>query len=369
MPQYISSILAIVFVAAANRPLGATGSDDHPADVYPTEIELSARSSSISMAEPFVFRLTYVFDEPRIPSDGSEPCLSVVHRAQAWIETVSGEPVCRIRRLSPLTLNLERTDGTLYSGQFSLMHDPATLKPIFTKPGSYRLTVGPGGNYVSKALAIAVVAASPKEEEALSMLADPKTVVFIECGQFDNPADRAAVVDCLTRLIDRHPQSALGRWAAARLGIDAYNRFIEQHKGFVHLSPHDKQLAIQEPLFDDAGRYLSHAQKLQDAFPLREEVLFRLSSVFFAEGRFDASTALLEELEAKYPTGRLARFAPELRAERQRMIDSGLVLSADEGLTGDSSGWVWQVALVTGVGAVAVVLSVLLIKTRCRASR
>jgi hypothetical protein len=282
----------------------------NPTGSWP-QVEITATPSDTRVGDPVTLQVNCKFAEPQVKhTDRSIILTTRLQDIKIEIRR-NGKRVAFLPVL-PDALRLQDKDGREYSTTLVLFYDHYSKKLIFDSPGQY--VVAAMMEKEDKAsVTIAVSQAGPESQRLPSELLQPMDFLLLEVGSSEDEKTRAEAVSRLVQLSDRYPNTKIGRWAGARVGMEFYEAYALQlqQKG----TPGEKELRSfglsKEELFDRADRYLQRAKELEDSFPLREESLFLLAMVKSAKGDSQSADALIEELRVKYPLGRFGRIASQ----------------------------------------------------------
>jgi hypothetical protein len=296
--------LAIVLALSAIGRAGASG----PGNSSP-KVEIAAAQTSISTGDAVTLQLNCKFAQPQVTRKDPNLILTTWASEDLKIEIRRGGIRVAFLPVLPEALRLKGKEGREYTTAVILLYDHYTRKMIFDAPGEYTIVAMLGKTEASSAT-VSVSPADPKVQVPLSQLLEPLDFLLLEVGSSDSEKTRADGVSRLMKLSDQYPDTKIGRWAAARVGMEFYEAYLLQ----LQRKPGENETGgrtfglSKEGLLEGAGRYLQRAKELEDSFPLREQSLFLLAGITPAKGDRDA---LLRELAAKYPSGRFGRLASQ----------------------------------------------------------
>jgi len=148
---------------------------------------------------------------------------------------------------------------------------------------------------------------------------DPNDYSFLLHGSDGFVYKRAERMSHLKAVADKCKGALLAKWCGARLGIEYFRDFHRRHPSFERFKAKRKQGAVKEPLFELAYKYLRIGAELPDEFPVREEVLYQLTRPEWIMNNYERVFSLLDELSAKYPTGRYGRRVANSRVELEEL--------------------------------------------------
>lgn len=315
----------------------------------PSRIEISSKYTAIQVGDPLIFKLMYRYEEPMIQLATEKIKESLLHRAYLKIEHHKGKLLTDRFPIYPMELTLQDKQGLEYSGQLVFLHHPGENRLLFPVPGTYTVTVR-GYTKTSNTLNITVNPLSKLQKRALSLLSDPNDYRFLEYGSHEDPEKRIERVSHLKQVVNQCQGTLLAKWAAARLGLEYFDQFHKKHPSFEKFKSKHKQGQIQEPLLDQAHRYLVGGTTLPDEFQIREKVLYELSVTEYIKDNYEKAFSLLDELGAKYPKGKYGKKASSGKAELKELHELELGQSPNPPLGQASS----HAALPVVVAAVAV---------------
>ena len=284
----------------------------------PSSIELNSNNISIRVGDPLILKLVYKYEEPLLKSTTREIIESIRHHAYLTIENSEGHFLTNRFPIYPLDLTLKNNRGLEYGEQFVFFYHPGENRLIFPIPGTYTVTVT-GYTVVSNPLSITVEPPSEPQRRALSLLSDPNDYFFLQYGEHEYPEKRPERISHLQQVVKQCEGTLLAKWAAARLGLEYFEDFHKKHPSFQTFKVKQQQGEIEEPLFDQAHKYLSTGTELSEEFPIREKVLYQLSRTEVIEGNYEKAFSLLDELATKYPHGEYGSRANNAKKEMERL--------------------------------------------------
>ena len=283
---------------------------------YPKEIEISSKYKQINVGQPLILRLTYKFEQPQFSARADELLTSISPRANVQIKKNDKE----IFRpgywyLGQYDLHLQDKEGLVYSGESMLFYDSAKKGLIFDRPGIYTIVIIITREKLSKPLEISVTPASQSEKKVLSLLSDPNDYAFLSYGGYKRLTKHPEKISQLKQVIDQYESNVLAQMGAAQLGLEYFKQFHAKHPSFMKFKEKYQKGQIEEPLFEQAHKYLTIGTKLPDEFPIREDLLRQLIRIEYMDGNDTKAFSLLDELGLKYPKGRYGRNATKGKEE------------------------------------------------------
>jgi hypothetical protein len=271
----------------------------------PSAMEISASRTHIKVGEPLLISLTYSYQEPRI-SEVTKKISTLVwlRNFRLRVQDVNDNASQKTFGLMPIRLTLQGTEGLEYKGTFNVFYDDS-VGLVFEQPGTYNVQIlSPSGKLSSNSIEIVVEPPSEAEEKALSFFAGVEDFAFMMGGIFKSPT----TVSHLEQVAEKCGDTMLGKWSAARLGIEEYNewedKYRDESKQFIFRY---RRGEIKEPLFEKSYVHLIKAMELPDEFPIRQEVLYHLIGVELIKGNNAAVLAYANELSQKYPKGEFGK--------------------------------------------------------------
>jgi len=283
---------------------------------YPKEIEISSKYKQINVGQPLILRLTYRFELPQFSTRADELLTSMSPGATVQVKKNDKEIFDPgYYYLAPYDLYLQDKEGLTYSGDFILFYDSSKKKLIFDTPGIFTIVVRITREIISKPLEITVKLASQSEKKVLSLLSDPNDYAFLLYGGDEHFKKRPERISHLKQAIEQFEGNVLAKMGAARLGLEYFKQFHAKHPSFERFKEKYQKGQIEEPLFEQALKYLTIGAKLPDEFPIREEVLKELVSAEYTKGNHEKAISLLDELSIKYPKGKYGKKVSKWKQE------------------------------------------------------
>lgn len=181
---------------------------------------------------------------------------------------------------------------------------------VFGTSGRYEIAFVDREDHLLSNTVRVAVEPSAIGERVLTQIAEPNDLKFLADGVLENPR----AVAHLEEIVEQAQGTVLGRTAAARLGLTYFERFHREHSSFERFAGEYRRGA-RDTLFEKAREFLSIGAGLSIPFPIREEVLYRLSVIRFIEGDYDAAASLFAEMGRQFPQGKYGRRAAEAQAE------------------------------------------------------
>jgi len=277
-------------------------------------IKVIPQTQVIRVSQPFVFKLKYKFQQPQTSPHNGQARKYFRHHAYLDIEHENGDFSTKGYKLFPIDLNLEDSLGLEYSKYFLCFYHPGENRFLFPIPGRYSVTVR-GWRNRSEPLDISVEPASNSEQLAINLLSDPNDYFFLETGEHEYKHKRPERILHLQRVVRQCKSTLLARWCAARLGLEYFKEFHKKHQSFEKFKEKYQKGQIEEPLFEQAHKYLTIGAKLPDELPIREDLLRQLVRIEYMDGNYEKAFSLLDELRTKYPKGKYGRKASRWRQE------------------------------------------------------
>jgi hypothetical protein len=235
-----------------------------------------------------------MFAQPQVLPGEDVPLNRVGLDANVRIKKNNEEVLCEYERVGP-DLYLQGEEGITYSGRSLLFYSYSRKKLIFDGVETYGITVRKRTK-TSNRLDITVSPASARQKTFLSLLSDPKDYAFLQGGAAVDP-QRLKHLEQVVEECAGTPEAA---WAAARLGLEYFQRFHRKHPSFERFKDQYQSGQVEEPLFEKASKYLRIGAELPKAFPIRAKVLRDWGRIQMTEGDFQEALATLEELNTEY---------------------------------------------------------------------
>jgi hypothetical protein len=180
----------------------------------------------------------------------------------------------------------------------------------------------------------------------------------LEFGSQEDPERRPDRISTLKKLVEQCGDTLLGKWAAARLGIEETNELEKKYPDGLKLLDQYREGKTVEPLVEQAHSYLSTAYKLPDEFPVRERILYELPKAELIKGNYKKALSLLDELGKKYPNGEYGKRSDNAKEELKKLIER------EKGSTPPAL-WTkpsFLIVIAAGIGIVVIILIFLLKK-------
>ena len=357
------NILAVLFLGPCFT-LDSTGGA-----FVPSKIEIDALRPSIKVGEPFVFRLTYTFEEPVVSERTQGIVKEIWHSAYFRLVREDNGSLLGRYRVYDVTLKLQDEQGLEYAENFMVFYDWGKKKLMFDKSGTYTMQVE-GKTKKANPLTINVGPASKADKRAIVLLSEPEDYLFLIWGLVES-SERAKRIARFKEVVSKCETTVLAKMAAACLGLEYFKDFHRKHPSFEEFKAKRKQAVAEEPLFDVAWKYLRMGAKLPDDFPIREKVLRMLVTTEWVTGNYEKVYSLLDELETKYPHGIYGKQVPNVRMElrelKKREMEQSQQAKMKQAKGGGLLAVVVQVAI--GIFVVALVLVLWLKKKRSSCSK
>jgi len=314
--RYISIVTLMIIFAARGicfcAPVGP-----------PDRVEVVSENKIIKIGEPLIVKMKLIWEDKNIV-ESDRRGLNIFSTLE--IERRINDKYSPHFRIGyEASFRLEAGSPATYSTIFFIFYDFRRERLIFSKPGLY-IIKGRASGKMSEPLEIEVKPPSQAEKNAIELLTDPNdygVLMFGVGSSFNRKKEeqqRLKAIETLKKVFNRNGNSVIGRWAAARVGIELYEQLDEKYRGKnVDKVMEDYRTGkIKEPLVDEAHRYLSAALELPDSmidpsgeFHIRENVLYALLRVEQYKGNYQKCLSYLDELIKRYPEGRFSRRVQE----------------------------------------------------------
>lgn len=264
-------------------------------------------------------RLTIALDQAnRVPNSDD-----LVHEwmQEGYFEIASAlydkESPKRVRAF-PSVLSMQDAEGLHYGRCYILFYDHARQTLLFDRSGEYRVRFIESPEIISDWLTLRIVEPSEDLTTAIDLLSDPNDYWFLEFGDRLTGSDSESTIARLRRISDDYPRTVLGRWSAARLGLELFEQLQKKHPSFQKFR-REQRTGDVEPLLAQTVNYLQKATMLSDDFEIRERVLYQLALAEYLNGDFERARVSLNELKTKYPHGVFGRRADRAEEELNRV--------------------------------------------------
>jgi hypothetical protein len=278
-------------------------------------IEIAAAENQVEYGMPIVVSLRLAYQQPQTwRQTGKSRLLIHVDGLKLLVQNSDTQQTSDFILFEP-DFYLEGTRGLEYHAKVVIWCDvhktrgKLITKMIFPSPGNYLFRVE-RNDIRSNDLEL-VVKPSQLGQRAMSLLKDPNDFAFLRGGT--NKSERA--ISTLREVVKQCKGSVLAKWAAARLGIEYFRDFHRKHPSFEDFRILRKRKAVEEPLFDQVHEYLAIGAELPEEFPVRQDVISKLSVVEFMDGNFEKAILLVDELATKYPKMKYGRRASQMKQE------------------------------------------------------
>ena len=133
----------------------------------------------------------------------------------------------------------------------------------------------------------------------------PQDYLMLEFGVSENQKIRLDTLSRFIKIFSKYPNTLIGKWSAARLGLESYKDYLETITS--DKTNNQSLSSVQAELLMKSIAYLENARKLPDAIPVREEVLYKLGRIESLKGNQKNAKAIFQELSNKYPFGKYGR--------------------------------------------------------------
>ncbi len=262
---------------------------------------------TVRIGEPVIVHLTCRFEEPQVSPANPNVILST-QSFQSCVEVKKDDKRIAYLPLLPSVLYRTDTEGLEYSRDAILFFNHDEKRLIFDTPGRYTVTFD---KYASP-IEVTVNLDEGTASESILQLLHPHDFLLLEFGTSENKVTRAEGVSRLIQISDKSPKTQVGMWAGARLGLEFFEALAQKQTGVEANDLAEPFRLTREQLLAKAETYLTRGYTLNDKFPLREEVLYSLSSVESLTGHPEKAAALAQELATKYPFGRYRGMAASI---------------------------------------------------------
>jgi len=276
-------------------------------------IEVLDKDGIISIGEPLNVHLSVEFEQPVVAGS-----LNPFHGIYCEINNVNSDTDSVTILKIPSSFMVEDRQGLKYGQNFTILYDHFRRRLVFDQHGEYNIKFSFTRN-VSSQTKISVEKGLPLDEKAISLLSDPNDYFFLEFGEHEYPEKKPERISHLKHVVEQCEGTLIAKWASARLGIEEAKELEEKYPDGENFLAQYRQGKIKEPLVDQAQSHLSKAYHLPDEFPIRSEVLTRLSRTEYVGGDYKKAISLLEELATKYPESEDGRKALRWKEELQQL--------------------------------------------------
>ncbi|MBW1921226.1 MAG: hypothetical protein JRI81_13530 [Deltaproteobacteria bacterium] len=336
----------------------------------PAEIEISTQQTSIRVGEPLVIKLTYRWQKPLVRLGTNKVLSKIEHHAYLNIRgkdegsSISGYPIF------PAELELEGMEGLEYEGHFIVFYDHDKNKIMFAHAGTYTIRVE-GWTKSSNALNIEVKPPSTSEKRALDLLAKPNDYHFLVSGELEESDNGRRVLADIEEVIGKCKETVLAKWCAGRLGLHYFRAFYKKYPSFRTFEADQHQAEMEDPLFEQAHKYVALAVGVPDEFAIREDVLYYAIRAEIANANYHKALSYVNELARKYPKGKYSTAIS--RIKQQILEHKSHEMAQTPQVKLEQKQWSGLLAiivpLVVGVFVVALVLVLWLKKNRSSCSK
>ena len=306
--KYLAGILMYVTIAQGSTP---------------SEIAISiGNDEAITAGGPLIVEITYRFSEPMVASDTGAVMRSIPHAAALQVQSVDVNDMVQLRYVLPeVSLHVSGESGLLYRAREHILYDGLRKKPIFDRPGDYDVTLR-AYKLRSNTVRIRVGPPSEADKVAMAILSDPVDYAFLLTGSSED-GQREEREKRLEHVLQQSPDTTLGKWARARLGIEYIEDVRRQDPAQWTETTHigSERERISDERLVKARRYLTASKGLPKDHPIRQETLIALFKTMLAERDYTEGIALLDELSAAYPNGRYAEIALATKAHLRSAIE------------------------------------------------
>ena len=334
---------------------------------YHTQIEISSKNKNIRIGEPLIIKVTYKFEKPQYSNRADTFYTSIGPHATVQIKKDDEEILTQGYHLGPGVLYLQDTEGLEYSGDFLLFYNLLKNNLIFNTPAVYTITVRRTRTTISNTLNITVEPATDVNRQALSLLSETNDYFLLEFGETKDQNTRREGLLHLKQVFEQSKDALLSKWAAARLGLEYFEDLQKKYPSFQKFKADLQQGKVKEPLFEQACMFLAAGTKLPDEFPIRQQVLYEMSATEYIKNNYEKAFSLLDELCAKYPTGKYSKRALSGKEELQEIQERESGQSPNPAL-GQSQGRIAlpivSIAVIAGIALI--VLIIVFKKKPCR---
>ena len=264
-------------------------------------INVLNKDGIIRIGEPLNLHFSVELEQP-IVAGSRDP----FHGCYCEINNVSEDTNSVTRLLIPSSFTVEDTEGLKYGRNFTIFYDHYRKRPVFDRVGEYSIKF-PFERNVSSQTTVRVKEALPLDKEVMLLLSDPADYFFLEFGGYENEQEKTEIIVQLQKVADQHGETLLGKWTAARLGIEEYKEIEKKHRLGVKFVDKYRNGLINEPLVEQSHNHLNKALELPDEFPIREEALDNIIRIALFKGNNNKALFYANELIQKYPNGEFGR--------------------------------------------------------------
>jgi hypothetical protein len=299
------------------------------------KVKIKAYSSEIKIGEPLLLEIKVTCKTPNIDSEtgeiittgGIKPYLILNKKGQEKeIKYKSDYSVID----KPLPIYDKQKKGLEFTGSLFVFYDYYERCLFFKEPGVYSCRLESTIDKIkSNTIKINVKPPGKLERKVMSILTEKFDIAILgqpfEGMDLNDKSEPEAkgIIDRYIQVVEQCPDTMIAKMAASILGIEYFKNFHEEHKSFEIFREELKTGNTQEPLLDQSEKYLAIGSKLPDEFPVRPEVITKLSQINFMRDNFDGMLLLINELAEKYPNTKYGKQAinalkeeiPKLKAE------------------------------------------------------
>jgi len=337
------------------------GSEAVPKSTDVSEIQIMSKNKELKVGEPLIVELFVNLTSPHIQPDSNKPYHNWIQGGFFKLSIFGEDPNSSVMlKAFPLSLPILDTEGLKYGASFTLFYDHGVKKLLFDKPGTYLIQFILSKTNSSNTIEVSVKEPTQRLKNAILLLSDPNDYFFLEFASHDDKSKRQERISHLQQVTEQFNDTLLAKMSAARLGLEYFQEFHKKHPSFEKFKAKHQQGQIEEPLFDQARKYLAAGARLADEFPIREKILYQLTRTEAIRGNYEKAFSLLDELRAKYPKGKYGKRSSSAKAELIELQKRELAQAPQPQVSGWSR--LLPLFLVIAVGIVLIGLILLLRK-------
>jgi len=279
-------------------------------------IQIKSKNSEVRIGEPFVVELIVNRTSPTLQPGATHASNNWRQEGFFKISFIEDDPNSfAILKAFPLSLPIVDSEGLQYGYSFVIFYDALAQKLFFDKSGMYSVQYFLTKSEYSNRIEVFVNESIQSAKDPALLLSDPNDYFFLEFGDHFNTNKHSESISRLEEVARQYPDAILGKWCAARLGLEYFGEFHKKHPSHEKFRASKIRGQIQEPLFDRAHLYLTKGAALPDEFPIREKVLLELSVTEFINNELIRANFILDELATKYPQSKYGKKAVQGKAE------------------------------------------------------
>jgi hypothetical protein len=200
-----------------------------------------------------------------------------------------------------------------------LFYDHFNKKLIFDKAGEYRIRYMEIKDQPTDWVPFRVVESADNIKKAARMIQDPNDFMFLEFGEFAQRAKKPETLARLQRVSDEYPDTFLGKWCAARVGLGYFQKFQDSPRSLGEVRANRSTTGQRNPLLAKAITNLTKGLELPDEYPIRRECLYSLGLADIVDGQDEKAAKDWNELLKKYPFSESAQDAIKANKELDQL--------------------------------------------------